>query len=166
MSINRQSGAVVQSIVYVLFLFFYFCGLGSFLSSLSPWLTLAYGQEAHQLLFAGQIAYPAGYLLAGSLSDSTQRIRLFLWIGLGALPVFQAVLFTPHTPWPLALGAAFGSRFFLAANLQLLSIAILESMGNSSFARLRSAGTFGFGLIQLSLWLFSMQYEANPEHSR
>jgi len=63
---------------YFIILFFYFAGLGSNLSSLSPYLISNFGKDAEWVFLSIQIMVPAGTLFAGWISDKTKKIRIFL----------------------------------------------------------------------------------------
>ncbi|MEQ9366793.1 MAG: MFS transporter [Leptospirales bacterium] len=137
---------------FVFLLFVYFVGMGSYLSSLSPYIVAAYGDESYQYFLASELCYPVGYFLAGYLSDRTRELRLFLVAGVALLAPAQFALFSfsEHPDLTLALSGI--TRMLLAANLQLMSIAVLEAIGEGPYARMRSAGTIGFAAFQLTLW--------------
>lgn len=98
------------------------------------------------------MCYPAGYFLAGYLSDRTRELRIFLIIGVALLVPAQFALFS-LAGFPTATLILSGlTRMLLAANLQLMSIAVLEAIGEGPYARMRSAGTIGFAVFQLTLW--------------
>ncbi|MCR9141011.1 MAG: MFS transporter [bacterium] len=137
---------------FVFLLFVYFLGMGSYLSSLSPYIVAAYGETSYQYFLASEMCYPAGYFLAGYLSDRTRQLRLFLVAGIALLAPAQFALFSCAEFPTLTLGLSGLTRMLLAANLQLMSIAVLEAIGEGPYARMRSAGTIGFAVFQLTLW--------------
>lgn len=149
----RSQESAGSALTYSILFFFYFLGLGAYLSSLSPFLVESYPERAYWLLLAGQVAYPAGYLLSGFISDHTKKLRAWLALGLLALPLAQFSLFQSDHNFYLCFVFSALTRFLLAANLQWISIALLEKSGAASYSRLRSAGTTGFGMIQLVFWL-------------
>ncbi|MCB1325281.1 MAG: MFS transporter [Spirochaetales bacterium] len=135
----------------VALLFVYFLGLGSYVASLSAFGLAAFGPDARWVFLAGQVAYPLGYVLGGYLSDRTRRIRPLLVIGLLVLIPAQYTLFDSGQDLGAAIVASAVSRLCLAGNLQLIGTALLESAGSDPFARMRSAGTIGFGVVQALL---------------
>ncbi|MCB1318494.1 MAG: hypothetical protein KDK27_21155, partial [Leptospiraceae bacterium] len=147
---------------FIIFFFIYFLGLGSYLSALSPYADQHFGEQAYWIYLAGQMGYPLGYLVGGYLSDRLRLLRPLLLIGLALLVPAQWLQFTPDLPFPLILTAAICNRMLLAVNLQLASIALLESAGPEPFSRIRSSGTLGFAVIQCALWvtLTVMDYSA------
>ena len=138
---------------FVVLLFVYFLGLGSYLSSVSPYIVSHYGENAYRYFLASQLCYPFGYFLAGYLSDRTKRLRLLLLAGIALLAPSQFALFSFAEFPTLTLILSGLTRMLLAANLQILSIAVLEAIGQGPYARMRSAGTLGFACFQFVLWL-------------
>lgn len=127
--------------------------MGSYLSSLSPYIVATYGETSYRYFLASQLCYPVGYFLAGYLSDRTRHLRIFLTAGITLLAPAQFALFS-LADFPTATLVLSGvTRMLLAANLQLMSIAVLEAIGEGPYARMRSAGTIGFAVFQLTLWL-------------
>lgn len=147
---------------FVCLLFVYFLGLGAYLSSLSPYIVAAYGDASYQYFLASELCYPAGYFLAGYLSDRTRELRWFLVAGVALLAPTQFALFSfaEHPTLTLALSGL--TRMLLAANLQLMSIAVLEAIGEGPYARMRSAGTIGFAVFQLTLWFLPELLATTP----
>lgn len=137
---------------FAVLLFVYFLGLGSYLASLSPYIVAAYAEDSYRYFLASQFAYPLGYFLAGYLSDRTRLLRAFFVVSAALLAPAQYLLFSSADQPLLTLVVSGITRMLLAANLQLMSIAVLEAIGESRYARMRSAGTIGFACFQLTLW--------------
>lgn len=141
---------------YFIILFFYFAGLGSNLSSLSPYLISNFGKDAEWVFIAIQIMVPAGTLFAGWISDKTKKIRVFLKYSILLTIPAQYLLFSFNDNWFLTLLSGGTLRFLLSANYQWISIAALEKMGEHPFSKIRSSGTLGFLIIQFVLYIFTL----------
>ncbi len=152
---------VASSLIY----FFFFLGHGSYFTSLSPHMIFRFGEDARYVFFAGQLFYPFGYFFAGWFSDLTRRIRAVLVAFLLLQAPVQYYLFSPDLPLAGCIVAAAVTRFFFAANSQLLNIATLESLRFRGFGVSRSAGTLGFFFIQTGMFFFEMYAlaDASPE---
>ncbi|MEQ8352853.1 MAG: MFS transporter [Leptospiraceae bacterium] len=145
-------------LIYGLLYFLYFLGHGSYFSTLSPYMLERFGSDARFVFLAGQLAFPAGYFIAGYLSDRFRAIR--------GLLVPMVLLHAPcqfFLYWPeldLASATVLGgiTRFFFAANMQLLTIATLESLELRGFSISRSAGTFGFFLVHVVLYVLEVSF--------
>lgn len=159
--VNEIRRLFITSLVY----FFFFLGHGSYFTTLSPHMLHRFGDDARFVFLAGQMFYPAGYFFAGWFSDKTRRIRSLLILFLILQTPFQYYLFSPDLSFLWSVISSAVTRFFFAANLQLLSIAALESLSFRGFSVSRSAGTVGFLCIQIGmllLELFALQ-DAAPE---
>lgn len=143
---------VAASLVY----FFFFLGHGSYFTTLSPHMLYRFGDDARYVFFTGQLLYPFGYFFAGWFSDKTRRIRSALVAFLLLQTPFQYHLFSPDLSLMGCIVSAAVTRFFFAANTQLLTIAALESLSFRGFSVSRSAGTFGFFCIQIGMLLLEM----------
>ncbi len=154
-SLRGQGFARSGRAVRLLLLFLHFFGLGSQLSSVSPYALANFGERGSLILVASQLAMPAGAFFAGWLSDRYQRLRVFTLIGLALAAPFQWLSFSTPESWTATLVSTACLRFLLSANFQWMSIAILESIGEASYSRVRSAGTVGFLTVQLVLFLLS-----------
>ncbi len=138
---------------YVALLFLYFIGLGSYLSGLSPYVLQNFKQDSYLIFLTAEGAYPVGYFLIGWLSDRYRRIRGFLVTGLILIAPTQYLLYAlPDSPGLTILFSAL-TRLLLSANVQLISIAILEDVGSGPYSRIRAAGTTGFLAFQLVMWI-------------
>lgn len=144
--------------IYAILYFLYFLGHGSYFSTLSPYMLETFGSDARFVFLAGQIAFPLGYFVAGYLSDRFQAIRGILVPLVVLHAPCQFLLYWPGLD--LASATALGglTRFFFAANMQLLTIATLESLELRGFSMSRSAGTFGFFLVHLILLVAEVQF--------
>lgn len=140
---------------YVALLFLYFIGLGSYLAGLSPYVLQNFEEDAYLIFLTAEGAYPVGYFLIGWLSDRYRRIRGFLVAGLILIAPVQFLLYS--LPESAALTIIFSAltRLLLSANVQLISIAILEDVGSGPYSRIRAAGTTGFLFFQLAMWILT-----------
>lgn len=148
-------------LLYIGILFSLFAGLGASLSSISPYVFSHFINGGGKWIFLGiQIAIPLGHFFSGWISDKTGKIRIFAIYGF--LFIIPAQYLTYHLSdslwWTILF--AFWQRFLFTANLQWVTLAALETSSEHLFSQVRSAGTIGFMLIQLSLYLFS-----NPDLS-
>ncbi|MEM7179447.1 MAG: MFS transporter [Spirochaetota bacterium] len=140
---------------YVFLFFFFFTGLGANLANLSPYVLSHFPDTAKLVFLALQISMPLGNLFAGWISDKTANIRIFSNLGLGLLVPVQFFLYRfPESAYYSAF-FSFAIGFLLTANMQWISIALLEDKGENRFSRIRSAGTVGFMCIQLFLYLLA-----------
>ncbi|HMU83819.1 MAG TPA: MFS transporter [Leptospiraceae bacterium] len=139
--------------IYFALFFVYFLGNGAYFSGFSPYVLGNYPAESAAIFLSSQIASPAGTLLAGVTTDKTRLLRWPLFVCVSSLVVFQFLFFSVLSPlWTIVSSICL--RFFLSAAGQILVIATLES-GGARFARARTAGTVGFCVIQIVLYLLA-----------
>lgn len=145
--------------------FLFFLGHGSYFTSLSPHMLHRFGDRARYVFFAGQLLYPVGYFFAGWISDYTRRVRSLLILFLILQTPLQHALFLPELPFEMCVVSAAVTRFFFAANTQLLNIATLETLNFKGFSVSRSAGTVGFLFVQVGMLLLELYAfeNASPE---
>ena len=141
---------------FILLFFIYFLGFGSYLSSLSPYIHTAYGEDAWLVFFMGQVFYPLGYFLAGYFSDRFRSLRRFLIFALLVLAPLQFFFFSFQDSLSLSMILSALTRLFHAICLQLMTIATLEGAGTDHFGRIRKFGTIGFLLVQGSFYLLEI----------
>ncbi|MCB1171201.1 MAG: MFS transporter [Leptospiraceae bacterium] len=144
--------------IYAILYFLYFLGHGSYFSTLSPYMLERFGSDARFVFLAGQAAFPLGYFVAGYLSDRFQAIRGILVPLVILHAPCQFFLYWPDLGLDGAIALGGLTRFFFAANMQLLTIATLESLELKGFSISRSAGTLGFFLVHLVLFFLEVQF--------
>lgn len=143
-------------LVFYIILFFYFAGLGANLSSLSPYLISNFEKKSEWVFIAIQVMVPVGTLFAGWLSDSTKKIRIYLYYSILFTIPAQYLLFSFPDDWFLTMILGGLLRFLLSANYQWIAIAALEKLGEHKFSKVRSSGTLGFLLIQFLLYVLTL----------
>ncbi len=138
-----------KTLRYILIHLLFFIGMGSYFSTLSPFILENYGSSSWVIFVSGQLSFPVGFFLIGYLSDRFHRLRLFLVSSLLLLAPLQFLLF--HTPDNLVLAALYNGliRFLFAFVFQLKAISAMEALGTLNFGRIRAWGTVGFLLVQL-----------------
>ncbi|MCS7204883.1 MAG: MFS transporter [Leptospiraceae bacterium] len=142
-----------QMILYFLLYLISYFGLGSYFVSLSPYFIERFQEQAKYLFFAGQVGYPIGYFFTGWLSDKTKKLRLWGWIFAALLVPSQYLLFLPSLDFEVVLFFSFLVRFLFAALIQITQIATLETLSYKGFSISRAGGTFGFFLMQITMFL-------------
>ena len=141
-----------KSLPYILLTFSFFLGLGTYFTSLSPFALTHFEERSRLIFLAGQVCFPLGFFLSGYLSDRTRRIRALLTTGLLLQAPCQYLFFSSEDNFAAGLVLGALTRFFLAFNLQLNTLAILEARGESRFGAIRMWGTVAFMLIHLVLY--------------
>ncbi|MBU43958.1 MAG: hypothetical protein CMN76_12120 [Spirochaetaceae bacterium] len=155
---SRRYGTRQGHLIYALLYFLYFLGHGSYFSTLSPYMLDRFGSDARFVFLAGQIAFPAGYFIAGYLSDRFQTIRGLLVPMVLLHAPCQYFLYWPGLDLEGATLLGGVTRFFFAANMQLLTIATLESLELKGFSLSRSAGTLGFFIVHVVLFVLETRF--------
>ena len=117
-----------------------------------------FGSDARFVFLAGQMAFPAGYFIAGYLSDRFRTIRGLLVPMVLLHAPCQFFLYWPELDLASATVLGGVTRFFFAANMQLLTIATLESLELPGFSISRSAGTLGFFVVHIALYTLETQF--------
>ncbi len=117
-----------------------------------------FGSDARFVFLAGQMAFPAGYFIAGYLSDRFRTIRGLLVPMVLLHAPCQFFLYWPELDLPAATVLGGITRFFFAANMQLLTIATLEALELRGFSISRSAGTLGFFVVHIILFTLETQF--------
>lgn len=117
-----------------------------------------FGPDARFVFLAGQIAFPLGYFLAGYLSDRLGKIRVILVPLILLHSPCQFFLYSPDLSLGPAIVLGGLTRFFFAANMQLLTIAALERLQLKGFSLSRTAGTAGFFVVHLALFLLEVNF--------
>jgi len=146
-------------------LFFYFIGLGSNLSSLSPYILTYFPNEAEIIFLSIQFTMPLGSFFGGWISDYTKQLRWLLFLGLVLVIPCQFFLFSFPEDWRLT--CLFGGlhRFLLSSNYQWLVIGVIEQKGEASFSKIRASGTLGFLFVQLLLFILTHPFISLLENS-
>lgn len=147
--------------LYGVLYFFYFLGHGAYFSTLSPYMIERFTEDARYVFLAGQLTFPAGYFLAGYLSDRTRKLRSFFLAGIILHAPCQFLLYSGmEFSASVALSAV--TRFLFAFNMQMLTIATLEGASASGFAKSRTVGTIGFLLIHAFLFAMELFWVSFP----
>lgn len=133
-------------------------GLGAYFVSLSPYILHRFQEDSHYIFLSGQLAYPLGYFLSGWISDKTKKLRIYgILLSFFLFPL-QNLLFDYHQPFWVILIVSGLVRFLFAALIQILQIAALEKIHYLGFSISRSAGTLGFLMIQIFMFLLETFY--------
>jgi MFS family permease len=143
---------------YFLMYFVCYLGLGSYFVVLSPHMIQLFGADAKYIFLSGQLGYPLGYFLVGWISDKTKQLKIYGIIFSLLLIPTQYFLFMPNLDfyWAILLSAIV--RFLFAGYIQIIQIAALEELYYAGFSISRSAGTLGFFLMQIIMFLLEIFY--------
>jgi len=144
--------------LYFLMYFVCYLGLGSYFVVLSPHMIQLFGADAKYIFLSGQLGYPLGYFLVGWISDKTKQLKIYGIIFSLLLIPTQYFLFMPNLDfyWAILLSAIV--RFLFAGYIQIIQIAALEELYYAGFSISRSAGTLGFFLMQIIMFLLEIFY--------
>jgi len=144
--------------LYFLMYFVCYLGLGSYFVVLSPHMIQLFGADAKYIFLSGQLGYPLGYFLVGWISDKTKQLKIYGIIFSLLLIPTQYFLFMPNLDfyWAILLSAIV--RFLFAGYIQIIQIAALEELYYAGFSISRSAGTLGFFLMQVIMFLLEIFY--------
>ncbi len=133
--------------------FISYLALGAYFVSLSPYILEKFGNQAKYIFLSGQMGYPMGYFFAGWISDQTKRIKIYSLIFSLLLFPSQYYLYSPESGFWMSFLLSGAVRFLFASQMQILQIAALESLDFQGFSISRAGGTFGFLVMQITMFL-------------